>query len=545
MPKMELSAFRAQNFKSIVDSDKLETDDLNVFIGKNDAGKSSILEAIDCLLSKSKPKSHQFHQKEAEEITLTGTFSSIPEDLHKRLGEDYSSDGDEITIQRQFKRRENTTPSATTFVNGEELSKGAIIYEDERLTKAKSRNHIWEHFLPRPIWIPAERDVKEETKLKGGTILNNLLEPILKRGGIDEDDPLQEHINDLEDSLNETASDLGSELTENMQDHMPDVANINVDTGSVKISNAISPTISIKDQYMPEKVNVSERGSGVGSLLILSLMQTYVDMEVGEGYCLLFEEPGNFLHPAAERKMLSAIQNIAAKGQACISTHSQTMIDRKSEANLHVVRRKSGETSIEYIADDAFAAVDEIGARNSDILQSDFVIYVEGPTEVKVIEEIARRAIENWSKHNITIQHLGGTGNMAHCEPARLEKINRNFALLLDSDQKSADGEPDKKVQEIEQKFKDHGKPCKILERREIENYYSHESISEICYIDVDESFVGKYENMEEKINEEMDDGYKFKKIETGKEIVQHMYENEEKIEEIEKLLRDCVDKVK
>ncbi len=541
---MTLCEFHAQNFKSIVDSGGLETDDLNIFIGKNDAGKSSILEAIDCLLSRDKPSNHHFHQKEADEIVLTGTFIDIPDTLREQLHDDYAPESDKITIRREFKRRENTTPSATTYVNGEELSAGAIVYDDERLTKAQSRNHIWEQFLPRPIWIPAERDVKEETKLKGGTILNDLLEPILKRGGIDEDDSLQDHIDNLEDSLTATASDLGTELTDKMQSHMPDVANINVETGSVKISKAISPTISIEDRYMPEDVNVSERGSGVGSLLILSLMQTYVDQEVGEGYCLLFEEPGNFLHPAAERKMLNALRSIAEKGQAYISTHSQVMIDQKSDANLYVVRRTDGKTGVTHVGDDAFAAINEIGARNSDILQSDFVIYVEGPTEVKVVEEIARCAIDDWTEHNITVQHLGGTGNMIHCEPERLARINRNFAILLDSDQKSADGRPKAEVREIQDRFHDHDTRCKVLERREIENYYSHESINEICYLNVDESFVGKYDDMEEKINRCMDDGYGFNKIEDGKKIVKHMYENGEQIAEVEDFLWECVAEV-
>ncbi|EMA43442.1 ATP-dependent endonuclease of the OLD family- like protein [Halococcus saccharolyticus DSM 5350] len=383
--------------------------------------------------------------------------------------------------------------------------------------------------------------MREETKLKGGTVLNRLLEPILKEGGIEEDNSLQDKTDELAESLTSTADIVSEDLTERMQSHMADIDHIEINPGPVSLSKAISPTISIKDEYIDQSVDIAERGSGVGSLLILSLMQTYVEMQVGEGYCLLFEEPGNFLHPAAERKMLSALKEIANEGQVCISTHSQAMIDQERDASMHVVRRESGETSFQLVEEDTFAIIDEIGARNSDLLQSDFVIYVEGPSDIAILNEIARHVISDWGSCNVVIQHLGGTGSLVHCDPEKLEKINRKFALLLDSDQKCEGEGPKKEVRDIKSNFDEYDKMCDVLDRREIENYYSHESINEICYVSVDESFVGEYDDIEKKLKSEMDDGYSFDKLKHGREIVDHMYQNGESIQPVEELLRDCV----
>lgn len=160
-----------------------------------------------------------------------------------------------------------------------------------------------------------------------------------------------------------------------MQTHLSDVEQVNMSTGNIKISKAISPTIQLEDEHISESIDVRERGSGVGSLLLLSMMQTYVDLQVGEGYLLLFEEPGNFLHPSAERKMLEALRSITdSGGQVMITTHSQVFIDNRTSAEMYITKRNSGVTTFEQIEEDAFKAVDEIGARNSDILQSDFVI---------------------------------------------------------------------------------------------------------------------------------------------------------------------------
>jgi putative ATP-dependent endonuclease of OLD family len=222
----------------------------------------------------------------------------------------------------------------------------------------------------------------------------------------------------------------------------------------------------------------------------------------------------------------------------------QVMIDDGSNARMHIVRRDSGETNFALVEDDTFSVIDEIGARNSDLLQSDFVLYVEGPSDVKVVNEIGRHAIDDWKKSNIVIQHLGGS-NLAHCEPEKLERINRHFALLLDSDQKSEDGQPKEKTIKIQELFEEHEIRCDILERREIENYYSYSSINEVCRISIDEDFIGPYDDVEDEIGDEMDDGYGFDKLVKGPKIVRNMYESGECIDPVESLLRDCVEETR
>lgn len=556
MTVMDIESFRVLNYKSIDDSGMMEMGDLNILIGKNDAGKSALLEGLRKFLDEDKPSADHFHQhekEEAQEIVFTAKFSGVPTELKDKISDRHEVDGDNLTIKRKFKNKGNSRPSDNTFVNGEKVKKGTIKKGDNRLTMAKSRNFIY-NYIPEPIWIPAERDVTEETKLKGGTVMNDLLAPILKKGEYRETDTLQEKITELEDSLTGTANQVSQDLTEKMKTHMSAVTDINIKTGSVNLSKAVKPEVTIEDQYLDKEIKVSDRGSGVGSLLILSLMETYVEMEVGEGYCLLFEEPGNFLHPAAERRMLSALQKIANRGQVGISTHSQIMIDRGDSARMHVVRRNDGKTNFEHVEENAFVAIDEIGAKNSDILQSDFVIYVEGPTELKVVEEIARCSIEDWESHNITIQHLGGTGNIVHCDPETLSNINRNFAILLDSDKKKASDDPSPEAEQIKEECERIDKRCKILEKRAIENYYSAEAISATCGITADRDFVSDYDDMAYRIGakianeripddkvDEGNEGKYFDKVGKGKEIIQDMYERGEEIEEIEEFLKSCI----
>jgi len=550
MAVVTIDTFEVQNYKPIRDSEPVNIGDITTFIGKNDAGKSSFLEALHIFLEGGKPDNDHFHKREAETISFIASLTDIPAELEDSLTEDYlPEENEKFTVKKEFTRREGTTPGAETYVNGEKVAKGAVVVDGEELYKAKSRDFIWEYF-PEPLPIFAERDVNEETKLKGGTFLNKLLMPVLKGGGLHNE--IDEQIEELKGSLQQTSEGIGNRLTEYMQSHLDDVEKVNMDPGSIQINKAISPKIRLEDKHLSESIDVRERGSGVGSLLLLSMMQAYVDLQVGEGYMLLFEEPGNFLHPAAERKMLDALRNIAdSGGQVMITTHSQVFIDNRADAEMYITRRNSGITRFEHIEEDAFKAVDEIGARNSDILQSDFVIYVEGPSDVKVLEALSEAYVDNWNEHNITIQHLGGTGNMRHCEPEKLKKINRKFAFLFDSDKKSADDDLKGEVQSIQNKSEEEGIECHVLERREIENYYHLDGISAVLSIPVDEDDVTKYGDVEQRINrlvaeehgpEGVESVDAYNKIDHGKQIIEWMYENGESIDEIEDFLDNCIE---
>lgn len=552
MAMVTIDTFEVVNYKPIQESGPINIGEITTFIGKNDAGKSSFLEALHLFLEGDKPENNHFHKREAESISFIARLSEVPSELEDALTKDYLPDTDEeFTIKKEFTRREGTTPGAETYVNGEKMAKGAVVVDGDELYKAKSRDFIWEYF-PEPLPIFAERDVNEETKLKGGTFLNKLLMPVLKGGGLH--DEIDEQIGELKNSLQETSEGIGDHLTGYMQSHLADVEKVNMSPGSIQISKAITPKIHLEDKHISESIDVRERGSGVGSLLLLSMMQAYVDLQVGEGYMLLFEEPGNFLHPAAERKMLDALRSIAdSGGQVMLTTHSQVYIDNRADAEMYITRRDSGITSFEHIEEDAFKAVDEIGARNSDILQSDFVIYVEGPSDVKVLEALSEEYVDNWKETNITIQHLGGTGNMRHCDPAKLKKINRNFAFLFDSDKKSPDDDLKSVVQTVQEESDKENIECHVLERREIENYYHPDAIGEVLSIPITEDDVSKYCDLEKVVNElaaeehgpeGVDSVSAFNKIDHGKQIIEWMYENGKSIEEIEEFLDDCVEQV-
>ena len=77
-----------------------------------------------------------------------------------------------------------------------------------------------------------------------------------------------------------------------------------------------------------EDVNIENRGAGTQNNLIIALFRLIAEL-TAEGYLILaMEEPENSLHPKAQRQLLSVIQEISAKSQVIVTTHSPVFIDR-------------------------------------------------------------------------------------------------------------------------------------------------------------------------------------------------------------------------
>jgi predicted ATP-dependent endonuclease of OLD family len=172
--------------------------------------------------------------------------------------------------------------------------------------------------------------------------------------------------------------------------------------------------------------------------------------------------------------------NTNTECQYLISTHSAHLIDSGIDASVFKVwMEKDHTTHLAYAGSNAdkLEICNLLGYKASDLLQSNCVIWVEGPSDRLYLNYwIHGKASDLIEGVHYSIMfyggrllsHLSGDDDKDEKNPINLLRINRHSWILIDSDKEREDDTINGTKQRIQEEFKDH---CWVTEGREIENY--------------------------------------------------------------------------
>ena len=139
------------------------------------------------------------------------------------------------------------------------------------------------------------------------------------------------------------------------------------------------------------RIALSESGSGfktvLGCLACLHL-DPHLQNRSPENYVYAFEELENNLHPEVQRRLFQYLREVAVERRVpvFISTHSSVVIDQFSadeEAQIiHIAHDGVLATATPVVTYSSHQGIlDDLDYRASDLLQSNVVIWVEGPSD--------------------------------------------------------------------------------------------------------------------------------------------------------------------
>ncbi len=250
---------------------------------------------------------------------------------------------------------------------------------------------------------------------------------------------------------------------------------------------------------------LSQSGSGLKTIILILLNLLIIpetELYKNRKIVYAFEEIENNLHPALQRRLFDYLYKYADEHNTCIflTTHSHVAINTffgKDEAQIYHVIKENNVSSVKQIDNyvDKVEILNDLDVRASDLFQSNGIIWVEGPTDriyiKRWLEVFCNNQYEEGKDYQFLyyggrlLSHYDATGDEdMEKETEDLINIlttNRNSAIVMDSDKEyQADSINDTKKR-IEKRFSDNGQFCWRTKGREIENYLS-KKVLEDCF---------------------------------------------------------------
>lgn len=244
-------------------------------------------------------------------------------------------------------------------------------------------------------------------------------------------------------------------------------------------------------------VELDNSGSGLKTILFVIINLLLIPKILNKplsSFVFAFEELENNLHPALFRRLLSFISQkiIEEKSTLFLTTHSNIALDffsTEKEAQIVTITHdgNSAMTKTVMSFSDKANIINDLGAKASDLLQANGIVWVEGPSDRiyinKWISMLDKDLVEGRDYQcafygGSLLSHLDADPMKSESDPKKVDLlvINRNLYIICDSDKSSKQTRYKKRVKYIRKVVEELNKSkihagLWITKCREIENY--------------------------------------------------------------------------
>ncbi|WP_375579639.1 ATP-binding protein [Marivirga tractuosa] len=403
---MRLLTAKIKNFRSYREQVEISAGNLTTLVGKNDIGKSSILEALDVFFNKGKgtikldkDDVNKTSLEENNKITeFTLIFDQLPDSLvidstnETSLGAEFllNADGHLEIIKRYsnggtekvfIKANHPTNGNCSNLLLKTQRELQGIINDEEiecenRTRNAVMRASIWSHHSGNLDLEEIEIDVtKGETKsiwdkLESYLPLYSLFQSDRKNSDSDNEvqDPLNEAVKQIMND-GEIQSTLAG-IAEQVERKLQEVAGLTLAKlreMNPEIADSLNPEIPSSDSLKwhdvfkkvsitgDEDIPINKRGSGVKRLILLNFFRAEAERRRIErnvpSVIYAIEEPETSQHTAHQKMLIRSLIDLSGSDntQILLTTHSPVIVKELIFDQLRLILLEHGNKVVKSV----------------------------------------------------------------------------------------------------------------------------------------------------------------------------------------------------
>lgn len=528
---MKIVKARIKNFRGIKDEIEVKFDSYCVIVGQNDAGKSTVLKALNAFINDKdidKDSANVSTDNGAVEIELyfdpqnasiiideqvettfeaeglttsegyvvlkkvwNTSLSRIASEfsfLRKKYGVDDFLLLTEVQLMALCKKKgiDTSKGNGAEFNNVEkrgklrellQMDEAAFTYEFEKppatgTSRAKNIADIMKNMMPRFEYFKADSSLEETD-----TSIQNYFKKIA----------LQE-IEQCETELIQNR--VAEKLSAVMKSISGKINQVVTQTESVEPEIKFDWTKLVQTAFRSKAdegdIPLKNRGDGFRRITMMAYFEHLAD-EGGKGEAenviYGFEEPETFLHPSAQEQLFLRLKMVSeGNAQVLVTTHSPVIVAHADKDKLVHVTKQNGEVVYEQNIEDCSRIIKDLGISPNRMLldhldSAKLLLLVEGPDDIIAFDHLAtcykKAGLINadFVDMGIVLVPIGGCDSIQHWINFKVVKaLNKPFFIILDSD-KDSEVAASKNLTFLVANGMLDGKDFYILRKRALENY--------------------------------------------------------------------------
>jgi putative ATP-dependent endonuclease of OLD family len=437
--KMRLLSLELENFRCYKEKVKIDFDDLTTIIGKNDIGKSTILESLEIFFNNDTVKISQDDLNiyaSNTSVSITCEFGDLPNNLIIDSGVETTLHGEylvnkhnNLKIKKVYDCSKKTVsveifilaehPTAVGFNNLLELKEADLqkIIRDRKIESVLKGNP----FMRKAIWAYCEDLLLKEQDIpvsKPKEDIKKIWEQLEKylpifalfqsdRSSKDSDGEVQDPMKAaITTAISEVKDDI-DKIQEKVKQRAEEIAKNThraLETIDKNLAKQLTPefTMPTNSKWVglfnvglnTDNIPLNKRGSGVRRLILVSFFKAEAERLLKEkskqSIIYAIEEPETAQHPNNQKILQNAFMNLSDENrcQVILTTHSPGFASDLPVESIRFIKRDEANDPVIEKGIEVFGEVaNTLGVVPDNRVK--VLIFVEGPTDVKALKALS------------------------------------------------------------------------------------------------------------------------------------------------------------